>query len=134
MRGKLPRLRKGDHLARSIPAYAGETSSGSTPPSGTKVDPRVCGGNWWRPTQLRDASGRSPRMRGKRSPILTAWRPGGSIPAYAGETYDHGPDMGRVEVDPRVCGGNQRDFFRAKPEAGRSPRMRGKRAAREGGR
>ena len=51
--------------ARSIPAWAGETSRGRLTKSAIKVYPRVGGGNAERGTERSDDDGLSPRGRGK---------------------------------------------------------------------
>src|SRR5690606_35756323 len=68
--GRSPRMR-GKHVtpvwmaddSGSIPAYAGETRGYLLFELRYRVDPRVCGGNFWRPPNYRRLRGRSPRMR-----------------------------------------------------------------------
>ena len=130
MRGKLPR-RAQDHDRRgSIPAYAGETRSVCRSCSVMRVDPRVCGGNSITWSGQRRINGRSPRMRGKRSPSPSTRAAIRSIPAYAGETVEWGDASWPGEVDPRVCGGNNSVSWCTHPNRGRSPRMRGKPSCR----
>ncbi len=50
--------------------------------------------------------GRSPRARGRRDDIATHVVGPGSIPACAGETPEHKPCNPRLQVDPRVRGGD----------------------------
>src|SRR5690606_21243497 len=74
-RGRSPRMR-GKHSrryaafarARSIPAYAGETTQPPFRPGWAPVDPRVCGGNVVFGLDQKLDFGRSPRMRGKHVP------------------------------------------------------------------
>ena len=86
MRGTLYRTRNRTAFRRFIPAYAGNTCSGSGAVSQSSVHPRVCGKH--NPATLRsiEATGSSPRMRG----TLSGSRCGGGerrfIPAYAGNT------------------------------------------------
>ena len=72
-----------------------------------KVYPRVGGGNAEYPGKGRVAHGLSPRGRGKQcaDTVRAGW--GGSIPAWAGETYRRAEDLGLAQVYPRVGGGNR---------------------------
>ena len=113
-------------LVRSIPAWAGETPGGKSPPQRTQVYPRVGGGNSVRRSPTTTARGLSPRGRGKRSisrspPVVRR-----SIPAWAGETpaIIANSLMGRVY--PRVGGGNEAGHQVFHPGGGLSPRGRGK--------
>ena len=71
---------------RSIPAWAGETAADRRQYPGTRVYPRVGGGNHRRGMLVGRAVGLSPRGRGKRPSNCPPLRPAGSIPAWAGET------------------------------------------------
>ena len=71
---------------RSIPAWAGETSSAPSCNPNTKVYPRVGGGNASGPGPLSFKSGLSPRGRGKLSNSAHIVQHERSIPAWAGET------------------------------------------------
>ena len=126
MRGKL-----GSGITRpdqrgSIPAYAGETVSGEGRVGVSQVDPRVCGGNLRSRILIPPTIGRSPRMRGKQIVDLSTLAARRSIPAYAGETHGYFTRGARLQVDPRVCGGNWAAGDAARAACGRSPRMRGK--------
>ena len=91
--------------SRSIPARAGETPALSDSHGGC---------------------GPSPRVRGKRGPIISRHLRGGSIPARAGETSPSTNTPPLQAVHPRACGGNQfSDGFKTEDE-GPSPRVRGK--------
>ena len=130
--GLSPRMRGNRHVPahnddpqRSIPAYAGEPTSETSPTTGSRVYPRVCGGTppvWqeWRHDQ-----GLSPRMRGNH----TRWkwcRLGlRSIPAYAGEPIRTASSPTPPEVYPRVCGGTSPASAGYHCTPGLSPRMRG---------
>ena len=126
MRGR-PRLaNQSASRARSIPAYAGETPGDLVVDLDLMVDPRVCGGDGLRSDQLAIHSGRSPRMRGRPYASTLSLSCQGSIPAYAGETHHNTPGWLNVQVDPRVCGGDEGRLRASVPDAGRSPRMRGR--------
>ena len=78
--------------------------------------------------------GLSPRGRGKRRLHIRPARREGSIPAWAGETADH---LGRIShraVYPRVGGGNLVAPPSDDIRHGLSPRGRGKRLVKSGGR
>ena len=126
MRGKLSAAAIPVSAARSIPAYAGETGKGQEHARTLRVDPRVCGGNTRCVSRGQATEGRSPRMRGKRSPPREEIPARRSIPAYAGETGSARLRVGRLDVDPRVCGGNASFLGGFLIPSGRSPRMRGK--------
>ena len=128
MRGKRCAHGAGLHRSGSIPAYAGETHDQQEPSDLLRVDPRVCGGNGRNLGELLAHHGRSPRMRGKRATQRCCPARARSIPAYAGETREHGQAAEDYAVDPRVCGGNYRDAACTTRRIGRSPRMRGKRS------
>ena len=85
-RGKPRFLVVGIVLARSIPAWAGETSSFQSPGRQCAVYPRVGGGNASRAWRIRNRRGLSPRGRGKRPNTDNHAFQYGSIPAWAGET------------------------------------------------
>ena len=54
-----------------------------------------------------------------------------SIPACAGEPGHRGRYDGRLEVDPRVCGGATTTPGAMSDQEGRSPRVRGSRHRRQ---
>ena len=110
-RGKLPQPRLYEPATGSIPAWAGETLSGSLPLSGQTVYPRVGGGN-------------AAAVR----PIAAAVRPR-SIPAWAGETGSSSRSRAARSVYPRVGGGNSSLTLASRLTDGLSPRGRGKRLA-----
>ena len=73
----------------SIPAYAGEPSSGRTSALSRRVYPRVRGGAAQRTITKTVTKGLSPRTWGSRNRKRGRIIVGGSIPAYAGEPLDH---------------------------------------------
>ena len=85
VRGNPRRVQLAQQIARSIPACAGEPSSGRSYPPAPWVYPRVCGGTY--PLCLMAAAkcGLSPRVRGNRLAGGPVARAAGSIPACAGE-------------------------------------------------
>ena len=111
--------------ARSIPAYAGEPLVLLVRRKPDEVYPRVCGGTAPTPGWGGCALGLSPRMRGNRHPLVRATRPGGSIPAYAGEPPASPTPSHTRPLYPRVCGGTPRRRRYTSPAGGLSPRMRG---------
>ena len=126
MRGKRRQQRRCDRDFRSIPAYAGQTSSRSRWNTATPVHPRVCGANGdWCQT-IHPSGGPSPRMRGKLNEIWRIANDKRSIPAYAGQTLWSGMLKGGPTVHPRVCGANPKLNMRRGTSSGPSPRMRGK--------
>ena len=72
------------------------------------VYPRVGGGNGVQHGFLEVVDGLSPRGRGKPTSRWTPTTWLGSIPAWAGETFDSSLGSARQTVYPRVGGGNVR--------------------------
>ena len=111
----------------SIPACAGEPSSGESGHPARAVYPRVCGGTPrckkanWTPERL------SPRVRGNppnQGPkVLSAL----SIPACAGEPNQRNAANPAPQVYPRVCGGTAASWRHSRTTGGLSPRVRGNR-------
>ena len=105
VRGSLGRAPEHPGLEGSIPACAGEPTSGRDRPRLDAVYPRVCGGAEGRQSSRVVPNGLSPRVRGSRPPATLSPSRRGSIPACAGEPRcldSHGRPDG---VYPRVCGG-----------------------------
>ena len=155
MGGLSPRVR-GNHrrddpplrIRRSIPAGAGEPTSGCTMGGIAKVYPRGCGGTvlegpvtpffsevyprgcgGTRRTAPGSRSGRglSPRVRGNHlGPGRCGLQPG-SIPAGAGEPSSWRRSRPRTGVYPRGCGGTIMEFPVEHQLPGLSPRVRGNR-------
>ena len=73
-----------------------------------------------------DATGPSPRVRGKRPRDQSARGEVGPIPACAGETTQRSSDHVFDRAHPRVCGGNARAQESGASDWGPSPRVRGK--------
>ena len=105
-RGRQPISRRHQPGRRSIPAYAGETTPDVTVPAAKQVDPRVRGGDRMGLPMEILPPGRSPRTRGRPTRLDQPRSGRGSIPAYAGETYDPAGSAYAPEVDPRVRGGD----------------------------
>ena len=97
LRGTIP--------ARSIPAWAGEPSSGALLLMGKKVYPRVGGGTASATYPLEPMSGLSPRGRGNRPFGPSSPRGPRSIPAWAGEPPARLIVSINDRVYPRVGGG-----------------------------
>ena len=121
------------HL-RSIPAWAGETSTAVKVAKVSSVYPRVGGGNHEQGREREIHSGLSPRGRGKlfrvrRHPLALR-----SIPAWAGETNTPGSWDNARRVYPRVGGGNAPSRLTIRSNSPLSPRGRGKRRRRVPGR
>ena len=131
---------------RSIPAWAGETTSPSSRFCPRTVYPRVGGGNATLVQAVPVVWGLSPRGRGKRVSLFSQFTQHGSIPAWAGETHrpawrrpggwvypawageTPAPPLPpqRGPVYPRVGGGNIPSVSRGRCPGGLSPRGRGK--------
>ena len=126
MRGKLSPVPRLFARSRNIPAYAGKMLLARSFGRRLKEHPRVCGENFWARPMPFQASGTSPRMRGKFAHTLRLRSRMRNIPAYAGKISGLGPCLSRLPEHPRVCGEN----FWARPmpfqASGTSPRMRGK--------
>ncbi len=105
-RGKPLAAAHGAGSKRSIPAWAGETSTTSVSKISVKVYPRVGGGNHTERTTDMLFHGLSPRGRGKHVQIYERDAVERSIPAWAGETWDKGAAGLTSAVYPRVGGGN----------------------------
>ena len=72
---------------RSIPACAGEPTTGAIGGYADGVYPRVCGGTAPAPALRTTSGGLSPRVRGNRQIPRYDFPDVGSIPACAGEPY-----------------------------------------------
>ena len=125
-RGKQTSLTKSKRWARSIPAWAGETSKPILARRISAVYPRVGGGNRFSLDSTFAKRGLSPRGRGKPDRMASCVAMRGSIPAWAGETSPFRMVDREVWVYPRVGGGNKNVTAWLSPSAGLSPRGRGK--------
>ena len=88
-RGKLHSILVVSNIPRSIPAWAGETSTTLVSNPGMGVYPRVGGGNWFLSVPPCCMMGLSPRGRGKQHIWGYRGNYSRSIPAWAGETTGH---------------------------------------------
>ena len=109
----------------SIPACAGEPTTGRRRRTFTTVYPRVCGGTVLSWPSRAGGWGLSPRVRGNQRQAGGDERLQRSIPACAGEPFSLGLAGLGVGVYLRVCGGTR--FFSADvfEVCGLSPRVRG---------
>jgi len=126
VRGRPPDIGPARGGDGSIPACAGETSTDQRIYLPILVDPRVCGGDRVLDPHGGGLQGRSPRVRGRQQKLQAARKQTRSIPACAGET---GLGMWcrlRLQVDPRVCGGDVYYCASTLVYEGRSPRVRGR--------
>ncbi len=89
----------------SIPAGAGEPSSGMKSAEYKWVYPRGCGGAGDGAPTTRMATGLSPRVRGSLAVMEPIGNRPGSIPAGAGEPSYAGLSSDMEGVYPRGCGG-----------------------------
>ena len=132
--GSSPRVRgthdHGDAFERFggiIPACAGNTSSSTAKSGKTGDHPRVCGEHAIKAAMNESSSGSSPRVRGTLYGRRVRRRPGGIIPACAGNTSAQlCADIARRD-HPRVCGEHPAVIAALNVEAGSSPRVRGTR-------
>ena len=130
--GSSPRMR-GTHshsmvTARQhgiIPAYAGNTEVSMKCWTVPRDHPRVCGEHHAVIIFNFGVSGSSPRMRGTHPREFVAQVGEGIIPAYAGNTVNHGLAPSRHKDHPRVCGEHSAPQKSHTCKKGSSPRMRG---------
>ena len=125
-RGKPRRRYHHHHHQGSIPAWAGETVRYLLPVDANPVYPRVGGGNPHTNRKSLGILGLSPRGRGKPNANRRIHCGLRSIPAWAGETLSSRTCRPAAGVYPRVGGGNPIKNPFAGPNAGLSPRGRGK--------
>ena len=126
VRGKRKAGKASSARRRSIPACAGEASSGMGVCEAARVYPRVCGGSANTAAATGKLDGLSPRVRGKQLRLghsLGAYR---SIPACAGEAPRPSLRTNGTAVYPRVCGGSPIPAVLVSRRRGLSPRVRGK--------
>ena len=124
-RGNLLRHQLGQHLAGSIPAWAGKPPTSGRSVAGPPVYPRV-GGETGADAYSRGLhSGLSPRGRGNRRWYGRCRCGPGSIPAWAGKPETGASVGGAFEVYPRVGGETTCAEAQAYAYAGLSPRGRG---------
>ena len=126
MRGKLSTWVFVRLIHGLIPAYAGKTSGVTVDRDNAEAHPRVCGENALPTSANFEATGSSPRMRGKLVLGLGNAIKDRLIPAYAGKTLSTSPRISRPRAHPRVCGENTWPWSLRARSLGSSPRMRGK--------
>ena len=109
-----------------IPACAGKTTAWLPFQFGIRAHPRVCGENRGQRVKFNVEAGSSPRVRGKHPGTPSARWLDRLIPACAGKTTER--DFGEASdgAHPRVCGENADLLANYLPDAGSSPRVRGK--------
>src|SRR5690606_24290361 len=124
-RGTQPTDRGEGHVARFIPACAGNTRSTGATRIGSPVHPRMRGehfepeGIWPKPI------GSSPHARGTRMVRLHVIPPRRFIPAAAGTTVGPEPISSCVTVHPRMRGEHRAAIFGGTKSTGSSPHARG---------
>ena len=128
-RGNRPGAASRPPMVGSIPAWAGEPRSRQTSAFVSRVYPRVGGGTMEALHKWRAGEGLSPRGRGNRERGRREYRPGGSIPAWAGEPRRRWRRRSADRVYPRVGGGTERRRGDRRADEGLSPRGRGNRNA-----
>ena len=112
---------------RSIPAHAGEPSPKITCEGNSTVYPRPRGGAYRGSGDRKCRSGLSPPTRGSRSRSPRSAKPGGSIPAHAGEPAQRTKPCTRPWVYPRPRGGAHSSIGDTPLSEGLSPPTRGSR-------
>ena len=126
VRGKLGPDRLRWPTVRIIPARAGQTNRPSAHLSRTPDHPRACGANRASRTCSRNASGSSPRVRGKQPEGYGDRAHVRIIPARAGQTLQAGGHPVGQSDHPRACGANMLLMCIMRLRFGSSPRVRGK--------
>ena len=121
------------HLARSIPACAGEPHAQASLANSVTVYPRVCGGTALMRALFASHTGLSPRVRGNPARRVSLTGCLGSIPACAGEPVPSVSFVPSMRVYPRVCGGTGLYIDGQKVGGGLSPRVRGNLRGRRDG-
>ena len=127
MRGNPRNADGGGEVVWSIPARAGEPTTGASTLAGTTVYPRACGGTAVSVQSDHTTTGLSPRVRGNRRHRGPRRNLLGSIPARAGEPTSLGVSVSSYTVYPRACGGTSLAAVSRPPGMGLSPRVRGNR-------
>ena len=124
VRGRHVRAAARTRLAWKTPAGAGTTSA---PPPGSRApteDPRGCGDDDSASTARTSASGRPPRVRGRRDGAGAHDPRGGKTPAGAGTTSASVRALTGRPEDPRGCGDDERVPYGGHVADGRPPRVR----------
>ena len=115
------------HKVRLIPARAGKTVLWSARRRPHQAHPRAGGENPGTSSDIRQDHGSSPRGRGKHYPLTPEIAAEGLIPARAGKTWKLTPRRPSASAHPRAGGENAAPDGLVDPDAGSSPRGRGKR-------
>ena len=126
MRGKRRRQDAHASLLRIIPAHAGQTSLLMMLMLPPPDHPRACGANVTVDGGGQPVAGSSPRMRGKLTANAVIRLTMRIIPAHAGQTWRADASTTACPDHPRACGANMTGTAMLLPNAGSSPRMRGK--------
>ena len=125
-RGKQKSVIHSNADLRNIPAHAGKTPTFDYPHGRTSEHPRARGENIERPLQPLGSLGTSPRTRGKRDNRFLRRCTGRNIPAHAGKTVTYFSGRRTTKEHPRARGENLLRILISQPDAGTSPRTRGK--------
>ena len=125
VRGNPDAAENGPGCGGSIPACAGEPTSGACTGCRSRVYPRVCGGTRRRGRRRPGRPGLSPRVRGNPGGAFRNALLGRSIPACAGEPHGEFASGRSGWVYPRVCGGTAEAYYNPDAVPGLSPRVRG---------
>ena len=110
---------------RSIPAPAGEPRANPAVAPPHTVYPRACGGTEYDDLERQLISGLSPRLRGNHAITPSMHHAVRSIPAPAGEPFQHLVVEFVIQVYPRACGGTLPFLSSPGIRYGLSPRLRG---------
>ena len=132
--GLSPRIR-GMHIdkcarqywLRFIPAYTGNAPCKTICPSAVTVYPRVYGECPMRSSNIPEARGLSPRIRGMHCRLECCPCAARFIPAYTGNALHASKKTRSPTVYPRVYGECSHSLFGIMPSIGLSPRIRGMR-------
>ena len=127
VRGTLDAGLAGQHVARFIPAGAGNARFTVYLPAFHAVHPRGCGEREPQHGDLVLADGSSPRVRGTRVDVVKINGFQRFIPAGAGNATGTAAAPCRTAVHPRGCGERRAPAGGARRGGGSSPRVRGTR-------
>ena len=104
MRGKVAWYYVSGVAIGITPAYAGKRLLPSSGDTRARDHPRVCGEKQSWASNPSPGKGSPPRMRGKGSAPVPAWRRGRITPAYAGKRSSCSTETVVRRDHPRVCG------------------------------
>ena len=125
VRGTRARVVRFEYLLGIIPACAGNTFECIELSRLLRDHPRVCGEHGLDGVQPTLQAGSSPRVRGTPLQIPNLCFQPGIIPACAGNTERHPPEVGVAGDHPRVCGEHIAYRIEGASSQGSSPRVRG---------